>query len=212
MSATAPEQPTRRGRPRARASTSDLAPREQILRAAAALFSSRGIGATRVADIAEEVGLTAPAIYYHFANLDEIVEALLDYVVGESAAFATTMAELEGRPAERLHALVTQHVTRLTAGPYDLWFVAGVVAAEPGRYASIGRKANQWRRAVARLVAEGTTAGELRDIDPAVAVAAVSGLVYGALQHHHVGASIDATLIADLAVRALSRAGGASAG
>ena len=40
---------------------------------------------------------------------------------------------------------------------------------------------------------------------PAVAVAAVSGLVYGALQHHHVGASIDATLIADLAVRALSR-------
>ncbi len=106
---------------------------------------------------------------------------------------------------ERLHALVTQHVARLTAGPYDLWFVAGVVAAEPGRYASIGRRANQWRRAVAGLVAEGIAAGEVRDIDPAVAVAAVSGLVYGALQHHHVGARVDAPLIADLAVRALSR-------
>ena len=158
-----------------------------------------------MADIAEAVGVTAPALYYHFANLDEIVEALLDYVVGESAVFATTMAELDGPPMERLHALVTQHVARLTAGPYDLWFVAGVVAAEPGRYASIGRRANQWRRAVAGLVAEGIAAGEVRDIDPAVAVAAVSGLVYGALQHHHVGAPVDAPLIADLAVRALSR-------
>ena len=37
-----------------------------------------------------------------------------------------------------------------------------------------------------------------------VIAAAVSGLVYGALQHHHRGASIDAGLIADLAVRALT--------
>ena len=174
----------------------ELGPRaaEEILRAAAALFSTQGIGATRLADVADAVGVTPPAIYYHFANLDDIVEALLQYVVGESAAFATTVARGPGHAGERLHALVRQHVERLTAGPYDLWFVAGMAEVDSRRHRSVARQAATWRRAVAGLVAEGTASGEFAAVDPAVAVAAVSGLVYGALQHHHHGASIDAGL------------------
>ena len=141
-----------------------------------------------MADIAEAVGVTAPALYYHFANLDEIVEALLDYVVGESAVFATTMAELDGPPMERLHALVTQHVARLTAGPttcgsWPAWSPpsrAGMLDRPPGQPVAAGGGRARGRGG----------RGGIRDIDPAVAVAAVSGLVYGALQHHR-GRQVD---------------------
>jgi len=196
---------TRRpGRPRAVERHSDVEPREEILQHAAALFSTVGVGATRVADIAASVGMSAPAIYHYFENLDAIVEALLEYVVEESAAFATAAAGRAGSSAERLRSLITQHVERLTSGPYDLWFVAGLSETEGRRWVSVGRKAAQWRRAVAHLIGDGGEAGEFRPIDVDLAVAAVSGLVYGALQLRHQRGAVEAEAVADLAVRSLA--------
>jgi AcrR family transcriptional regulator len=184
--------------------TSDIEPREEILRSAAAAFSTAGVGATRMADIAAAAGMSAPALYHYFDNRDAIVEALLDYVVGESAAFATAAAGRPGPCTERLGALITQHIERLTSGPYDLWFVVGLTEAEGRRFTSVGRRAAQWRRAVSRLVSDGIEAGELGPIDIDLAVAAVSGLVYGAMQLRHGRGAVDAAAVADLAVRSLA--------
>jgi AcrR family transcriptional regulator len=197
----------RRGRPRRIERASHLEPREEILRHAAALFSTSGVGAVRVAHIAASVGVSPPAIYHYFANLDAIVEALLQYVVDESAAFATAAADGQGSCAERLASLVTQHVQRLTAGPYDLWFVAGLSESEGRRFRSVGRKATTWRRSVARLAREGIEAGEFAPIDVELAVASISGLVYGALQLRHQRGTVDAAEVARLAVRSLTPTG-----
>lgn len=184
---------------------SSLEPREEILRHAATLFSTAGLGATRLSDIATAARMSAPAVYHYFENLDDIVETLLQYVVAESAAFATETARRPGPCKERLHALVTQHVERLTSGPYDLWFVAGLSETDARRFPSVGHRATQWRRAVAALVEEGVESREFRAIDADFAVAAISGLVYGALQFRHARGTVDATAVADLAIRSLER-------
>ena len=194
----------RRGRPRRVAPTSGLEPREEILREAARLFSTNGVAGTRITTIAEAVGVSSSSVYYHFENIDAIVEALLTYVVEDSAAFATAAARQSGPCTERLRALITQHVDRLTTGPYDLWFVVGPSQADSKRHPAVGKKAAQWRSAVARVVHEGIDASEFREIDPTFAVAAIMGLVYAALQLSHQGGAIDPTEVADLAVRALS--------
>jgi len=194
----------RRGRPRRIAPGTGLAPREEILREASRLFSGRGVAGTRLTDIAAAVGVTPPTIYYHFDNLDAVVEALLGYVVDESAAFATATARRPGPCRERLASLVTQHVERLTNGPYDLWFVVGLSEAESRRFPSVAQRAEQWRRAVGALVAEGIAAGDLRPVDIAVAVTAVSGLVYAALQLRHQQGHVDAAEVARLCVAALA--------
>jgi AcrR family transcriptional regulator len=195
--------PSRRGRPRSSGSGSDLEPREEILVAAARLFSGRGIGAIRMADIARAVGVTPASIYYHFDNREAIVEALLEYVVDESAAFATASAGRPGPCAERLRELLHQHISRLASGPYDLWFVAGISGEDTGRFHSVSTKAVRWRRAVSRLVAEGAAAGEFAPVEPALAVSILSGIVYGALERRHRGGEVDAALVATLAVGAL---------
>lgn len=200
----------RRGRPRASGRATGLDVREEILRAAASLFSTRGVGATRLTDIAAAVGVTPPSIYYHFDNRDAIVGALLDYVVVESAAFATSVRARPGDAVQRLHALIAQHVERLTRGPFDLWFVAGLSEQEARRFPGVGRRADAWRRAVADLVADGVADGQLAPVEADVAVSAVSGLVYGALELNHRGRTVDPAQIATLAVRALAApAGGA---
>ena len=193
----------RRGRPRRVTARSGLEPREEILREAALLFSTKGVAGTRVTDIADAVGITAPTIYHYFENLDTIVEALLAYVVDDSAAFATASARSAGPCADRLASLIDYHVHRLTQGPYDLWFVVGPSQADSTRHPSIARKAGQWKRAVARLVAEGQKAGEFRPLDIDLAVGAVMGLVYAALQLRHQGRHLAPSEIASLAVAAL---------
>jgi len=196
--------PRRRGRPRSVEGRSDLEPREEILRHAARLFSTKGLGATRLSDVADAVGVKAPAIYYHFDNLDAIVQHLLDYVVEESAAFATRTASGEGTRPDRLGALIEQHVRRLTDGPYDLWFVAGLSDADSARFPDVVENAAHWRSAVAGLYDEGRAAGEFREIDTDVAIAVVSGLVYGALELRHRSGDVDAAQIAELAVAAFA--------
>lgn len=52
--------------------------RSQIIEAAEKAFYNRGVARTTLADIAELAGVTRGAIYWHFSNKAELVEALLD--------------------------------------------------------------------------------------------------------------------------------------
>ncbi|MBF8744858.1 TetR family transcriptional regulator [Pseudomonas putida] len=55
-----------------------LETRAQIIEAAEKAFYKRGIARTTLADIAELAGVTRGAIYWHFSNKAELVQALLD--------------------------------------------------------------------------------------------------------------------------------------
>ncbi len=66
----------RRGRPRGRRDADAPSTREQILEVALDLFTERGYGQTSLREIAERLGLTKAALYYHFSSKDEIFMAL----------------------------------------------------------------------------------------------------------------------------------------
>lgn len=52
--------------------------RERILTTAAGLFSEKGFNATSIRDIADALGVTKAALYYHFASKDEILRAIVE--------------------------------------------------------------------------------------------------------------------------------------
>jgi AcrR family transcriptional regulator len=73
---------TRPGRPRVvPRAASTLAPREEILQAAAELFVNRGFAATSTRDIAEKVGIRQASLYYHFEGKPGILAELLELSV-----------------------------------------------------------------------------------------------------------------------------------
>ncbi|HWH97618.1 MAG TPA: helix-turn-helix domain-containing protein [Pseudolysinimonas sp.] len=72
----------RPGRPRSRQSQridADLA--AEILDAAAELFVDRGFGATTTRAIAERVGVTQAAMYYHYRSKEDLLSELLTRVI-----------------------------------------------------------------------------------------------------------------------------------
>jgi AcrR family transcriptional regulator len=76
--------------------------RTRLLDTALKLFADRGVEATSLQMIADELGVTKAAVYYHFKTKDEIVEAIaapmlaeLNRVVHEASARRTRGAQID---------------------------------------------------------------------------------------------------------------------
>jgi AcrR family transcriptional regulator len=51
------------------------------------LFTRRGVQQTSLQDIAQELGITKPALYYHFASREALVESLVQPLVDDMTSF-----------------------------------------------------------------------------------------------------------------------------
>lgn len=56
---------------------------QHIVEAAFSLFAKHGIEKTSLTMIASEVGITKPAIYYHFSSKDALLDYLFDQMFGD---------------------------------------------------------------------------------------------------------------------------------
>jgi AcrR family transcriptional regulator len=114
----------RPGRPRATPENgSSLTGREQILDAAAALFTELGFSGTSTRAIADRVGIRQQSIYYHFAGKDEILIELLTDSVRPSIEFVTGIADLvpdEATAAAALFALASIDAQTLRKTPHNI--------------------------------------------------------------------------------------------
>lgn len=201
------QKPTRaRGRPRGRSQSANT--RGEILHAAARLFSSKGIKATTMAEIAESVGIRTPAIYYYFRDREEILFELLTFVA-ESAAFADKIAGEEDKPSlVRLHAVISDQVQRLVNAEYDLWFVTSGVRRYASNDKKILGKAGSWRRSLKKLVVESAEAGEIAMEHSNMALAIITGMIHGAFIARDQGIKIDPDDIAGMCLLALGASPG----
>ena len=90
--------------------------RERIILAAAVTLSRLGYAGTRLSDVADEAGVQAPAIYYHFGSREELIEAVV--TVGTVRLREFVMAAVEAAPADataldRIDVAVDAHLRQL---------------------------------------------------------------------------------------------------
>ncbi|GAA4883952.1 helix-turn-helix domain-containing protein [Kitasatospora terrestris] len=110
------------GRPRAQARPdSDLSPREEVLAAAAELFTRDGYAATTTRAVAEKAGMRQASLYHWFAGKEDILATLLESTVEPSLGRAADLlAAVETDPAARLWALAAYDAALLHRGLYNL--------------------------------------------------------------------------------------------
>lgn len=68
--------------------------RERLLTAAAELFNANGLAATSLQMIADRLGVTKAALYYHFQSRDDIVRSLMKPVIDEADAAVRGFEEI----------------------------------------------------------------------------------------------------------------------
>ncbi|MCV7225006.1 TetR/AcrR family transcriptional regulator [Mycolicibacterium komossense] len=110
-----------RGRPRLEQSRRPgKTAREEILDAAAELFTNQGYASTSTRAIADAVGVRQASLYHHFATKDDILDALLAGTVDAPLKLAGELLLETGPAAPRLHVLIVSDVTQLCGSRWNL--------------------------------------------------------------------------------------------
>ncbi|MGC4961779.1 TetR/AcrR family transcriptional regulator [Gordonia sp. DT218] len=94
--------------------------RDEILDAAAELFTRHGYTGTSTRMIADAVGVRQASLYHYFKTKDDILAALLATTVDPSLEQARELLASEGEPLKRLLDLARYDVTQLAAARWNL--------------------------------------------------------------------------------------------
>ncbi len=78
------------------------ATRDRILAVALERFAAHGYAGTSVRDLAEQLGVTKAALYYHFSSKEDIVEALLEPALAQLRALGERATARPAPPASEL--------------------------------------------------------------------------------------------------------------
>lgn len=85
--------------------------------AAQRAIATRGLGALRLKDVADEAGVTGPAVSYYYPDLDELLVDVYERHIDAYIAKAPQVLESEGTPWQRILAAIDQD---LPTGPDDI--------------------------------------------------------------------------------------------
>jgi AcrR family transcriptional regulator len=168
----APRTATRRpGRPRSRPAPAnrDGGARDDIVRAASALFAERGVQSVTMAEIAERAGLQQPSLYYYFRSKVDVLNHILHDVNRIPLSIVERALGADGPVAVRLYWLVYQDVLALCRFPFDINEVHRLSASHPTEFERYWIERQQLNDEVETLIAAGIEAGELREVDPRLA-------------------------------------------
>lgn len=89
--------------------------REQIRTVALEMFAERGYDRTSLREIAEQLGVTKAAVYYHFKTKEDILVSLLEDFLGQVDELLDWAEAQPGGPATR--RAVLERYAELLSGP-----------------------------------------------------------------------------------------------
>ena len=149
--------------------------RAELVEAAAAVFSSKGVSATSVDDIVRAAGVAKGTFYLYFATKDDAVGAVATWMVGR---VADRIAEVAGDPSrspvDRLLAFGAE-VVQVGREPYERDLIE--VFHRPENRLLHDRMSERalerLKPAVAAIIADGMDVGQFRRQDPVRAAACV---------------------------------------
>ncbi|MGE2833346.1 TetR/AcrR family transcriptional regulator [Mycobacterium sp. SMC-4] len=182
--------------------------RDEVLDAAAELFTTLGVAATSTRQIAEAVGIRQASLYHHFRTKDDILAALLTGTVRSSLAAAQRLRVRPEPPAVLLHALTLLDCRLLWDSPWNLGILYLLPEVRTPRFDEFQRQRSElrteYRELAHRVVADlGPPPAEALDVtsDPDVVFRLVETLPN--LRADGLGTADQPRRTADLAVHAL---------
>ncbi|WP_344393512.1 helix-turn-helix domain-containing protein [Streptomyces vastus] len=195
------------GRPRAeRRPDSGLSARDELLAAAAELFTTRGYAATTTRAVAERAGMRQASMYHYVSGKEELLAELLESTVTPSLAFARELLAEDRTPAEdRLWDLCRTDVQLLCGGPHNLGGLYLLPEVRAERFAGFHAVRAELKDAYRQLIAATEAGGALAKSELDLRTDLVFGLIEGVILVHRSDperpASAFAEATADAALR-----------
>jgi AcrR family transcriptional regulator len=167
--------------------------REQVLAAAARVFAKRGFHATSLDAIAEEAGFSRGAVYYNFADKEELFLELLDRRCAERAqdlreVFADTPEEDVAATSRQAQLAAENALDAMTGDPewraLYLEFLAHA-ARDPAFRRRFSKRTDEMRSALDDIVVQRTrTVAAALGMEPEQLAVVIDALGIGLMSAH----------------------------
>jgi AcrR family transcriptional regulator len=155
-----------------------------MLRAAAEVIAERGYPDTRIADVAERIGISPALVIYYFKTKDQLLTEAIRH--SEDSWYASGQRRMAALPTA---AGQIEELVAMSCLPEDdpephsswlLWLDFWAQAARHPEVASLRQKSDKrWRDTIIALVLAGQEAGEFRAVDVAAFAVGLSALLDG---------------------------------
>lgn len=162
-----------------------MSAREELLAAAAELFTTRGYTATTTRAVAERAGMRQASMYHYVGGKEDLLAELLEGTVTPSLALARALLADAARPAEtRLWDLCNSDAALLCAGPHNpgALYLLPEVASE--RFAGFRRARADLKSAYAQLLGATGPGAALDPTELAFRSDLLFGLIEGVILVH----------------------------
>jgi len=153
--------------------------RDEILTATVDLVDRLGLAAVRVGDVANELGISASLVFYHFGTKDDLVAEAFAHAVERDLGRIDKVAASPD-PVERLRKLLRLYGPTGQAVGWRVWIDAWALAQREAHIRTVLRRLDQrWEDALRQVVDDGVASGAFTCADPAASVRRVSALLDG---------------------------------
>lgn len=161
------------------------------------VFNERGYEGTSMEALAQRLGITKSAIYYHVSGKDELLRLSVDRALDALFAVVEEEASTTGRAIDRLEHVVRRSIEVLVT---ELPFVTLLLRVRGNT--RVERQALARRRefdlVVSDLVAQAEAEGSIRpDVDPALTTRLLFGMVNSIIEWYRPSRGLRAEQVAD---------------
>ncbi|MEW2304148.1 TetR/AcrR family transcriptional regulator [Streptomyces sp. NPDC006655] len=154
--------------------------REELLRAAVEQIEARGVAAVRIADVASALGVSNALVLYHFSTKEKLVAAAFTHAAEGDLAHLRRLLGRRTSALRRLRAAVRWYAPTGQAKGWRLWIEGWAAALREPALRDVTRSLDQeWKAALAEVIAEGVAAGEFRCPDPMASALRLTALLDG---------------------------------
>ncbi len=159
--------------------------KDVIIEKASRLFLEKGFGAASMRDLAEHVGVEAASLYNHIQSKSEILQAICFKVANDFLSHLDAVQSSPESVLKKLERIIRFHI-RMMMDQYEFVYISDHEwrhLPEPYLSNFLNQRRN-YRRSLSDLVARGIEKGEMKHIEPYVAVLTILSAISGIESWH----------------------------
>jgi AcrR family transcriptional regulator len=154
--------------------------REEILAAAEAEVTRRGFARTRVADVADALGVSTALVFYHFGTKEQLFAEALEHAVARDLARLDTVVAKASDPVDGVRRILALYSPQGNANGWTVWVDAWSESLREPEMREMSRRLDvRWKDVLADQIRQGVDQGLFVCADPEAAAWRLSALLDG---------------------------------
>ncbi|MEW9673366.1 TetR family transcriptional regulator [Ammoniphilus sp. 3BR4] len=170
-----------------------------IILTASGIFAKKGYRASTLEDVANELGVTKPALYYYVKNKHQILWSIFEEILDIYLRSAMAILEKDLDPKEKLHRLIESHAHAVLDNRYlTTIFVHERAELTDEELKLLKTKIRAYELIFVEVYREGIKRGVFIDLNPFPVIKGIFGMINGLYQWYDERGAISKKEIIDI--------------